>query len=148
MKPSGFGGFNYFMMVVDSVSMYVWIIFLVQKNEAGPKLKNFIVWLQNQFGKTVKTIVRDGGKEYIPNEEKIFAKQFGIVIRESAPRTPEQNGKAEVVDRHIIKKARSIRINAVLPENLWPLAVKHTVDVANLLPKKQLGWKTPHEILG
>jgi hypothetical protein len=147
MKPPGFGGFNYFMTVIDSATLYVWTIFLVQKSDAGPKLQNFVVWLQNQSGKTVKTIVRDGGKEYVPNEEKIFARQFGIVVRESAPRTPEQNGKAEVIGRHIIEKARSIRINASLPEYLWPLAVKHTVDVANLLPKKQLAWKTPHEIL-
>ena len=148
MKPSGFGGFNYFMTMVDSATMYVWVVFLVQKSEAGPKLQNFVTWLQNQSGKSVKVIVRDGGKEYVPNEEKIFARQFGITIRESAPRTPEQNGKAKVVGRHIIEKARSIRINAALPEHLWPLAVKHTVDVGNLLPKRQLAWKTPHEMLG
>jgi hypothetical protein len=118
MKLSGFGGFNYLMTVIDSVTLYVWVIFLGQKNEAGPKLQNFVVWLQNQSRRTVKVIVRDGGKEYIPTEEKLFARKYGIEIRESAPKTPEQNGKVEVVGRHIIEKVRSIRISAALPEYL------------------------------
>ena len=72
----------------------------------------------------------------------------GIQIQESAPKTPEQNGKAEIVGRHIVETARAARINAGLLEFLWPQAVTHTVDIRNLTPKKQLGWKTPHELLG
>jgi transposase InsO family protein len=56
--------------------------------------------------------VRDGGKEYSPTEEKRFAREKGIQIQESAPRTPEQNGKAEIVGRHIVETARAARINA------------------------------------
>ena len=44
--------------------------------------------------------------------------------------------------------ARAARIDAGLPEFLWPQAVKHTVNVRNLMPKRQLAWKYPHEILG
>jgi hypothetical protein len=128
--------------------MYTWILFLTEKGEAGRKLHDFVRWLENQSGKSVKVIVRDGGKEYSPTEERRFAREKGIEIRESAPRTPEQNGKAEVVGRHIIETARAARINAGLPESLWPQAVTHAVDVRNLTPKKQLGWKTPHEVFG
>jgi hypothetical protein len=35
-----------------------------------------------------------------------------------------------------------------LPEFLWPQAVKHTINVRNLTPKRQLAWKSPHEMLG
>jgi hypothetical protein len=44
--------------------------------------------------------------------------------------------------------ARAARIDAGLPEILWPQAVKHAVDVRNLSPKRQLEWKTPHKKLG
>jgi hypothetical protein len=148
MKPQGLGGFNYCLTVIDSATLYTWMLFLIEKGEAGRKLHDFVRWLENQSGKSVKVIVRDGGKEYSPTEEKRFAREKGIEIRESAPRTPEQNGKAEIVGRHIVETARAARINAGLPEFLWPQAVTHAVDVRNLTPKKQLGWKTPHEVFG
>lgn len=148
LKPQGIGGFNYAMTIIDAATMYTWVVYLPQKSDAGSRLHEFIRWLEKQSGKSVKTIVRDGGKEYLPNAAIEFAKEKGIVIRESAPRTPEQNGKAEVFGRHIIEMARVARINAGLPESLWPWAIRHTVDVRNLTPKKQLGWKSPHEVFG
>jgi hypothetical protein len=92
--------------------------------------------LENQSGRTVKVIMRDGGKEYSPAAEKAFAREKGIDIRESAPKTPEQNGKAKVVRWHIVEMARLARINAGLPEFLWPQAIKHVIDVHNLIPKR------------
>ena len=148
MKPQGIGGFNYFMTIIDSATMYTWTVPLVSKNEAGPKLHNFIRWLERQSGQLVKTIMRDGGKEYLPTEAREFAGEKGITVRETAPRTPEQNGKAEVVGRYIVEMARAARIEAGLPEFLWPLAVKHAVTIRNLTPKRALDWKSPHELLG
>ena len=148
MEPQGLGGFNYCMTIIDAATMYTWVIILVLKGDAGQKLHEFIRWLQNQSGRSVKVIMRDGGKEYSPTESKRFAKKIGIDVRESAPRTSEQNGKAEVFGRHIVEMARAARIDAGLPETLWPQAVKHAVDVRNLSPKRQLEWKSPHEKLG
>jgi hypothetical protein len=96
IKPQGLGGFNYFMTIIDAATMHTWVIFLVQKSEAGPKLHEFIRWLEKQSGKSVKTIMRDGGGEYSPVEEKLFAREMDMTICETEPRTPEQNGKAEV----------------------------------------------------
>jgi hypothetical protein len=61
-----------------------------------------------------------------------------MTIRETTPRTPEQNGKAEVTGRYILEMARAARINAGLPEILWPQAVTHAVEVRNLIPKRKL----------
>jgi hypothetical protein len=147
MKPQGLGGFNYFMTVIDAATMYTWVISLVQKGEAGQRLHDFVRWLEKQSGKSVQSIMRDGGKEYSPAEQIKFAKEKGIDVRESAPRTPEQNGKAEVTGRYILEMARTARINAGLPEFLWPQAIRLTVNVRNLTPKRKLDWKSPHEQL-
>ena len=148
VKPQGLGGFNHFMTIIDAATMYTWVVFLVYKGEAGQKLHDFVRWLEKQSGKSVKVIMRDGGKEYSPTEQITFAKEKGIDFRESAPRTPEQNGMAEVTGRYILEMARAARINAGLPEFLWPQAVRHTVNVRNLIPKRKLAWKSPHELLG
>ena len=106
-KPQGIGGFNYFMLIRDTVTMYGWLILLVRKNEAGRKLQNFIVWREKQPGRSVKVIITDGGKEFIPTLIKQFAAQKGIAIQESAPRTSEQNGKSEVYGKHLMDMSRS-----------------------------------------
>ena len=105
VKPQGFGGYNYFMTIIDSATMYTWVVFLVQKAKARQKLQEFVRWLEKQSAKTVKVIVRDGGKEYSPKSEGPFTREMGIDVHESAPRTPEQNGKAKVSGRHILEMA-------------------------------------------
>ena len=79
-KPQGISGFNYFMPIRDTAMMYGWVILLVQKNEAGPKLQNFIIWIEKQSGRSVKVIIKDGGKEFILTSIKQFAAQKGIAI--------------------------------------------------------------------
>jgi hypothetical protein len=47
----------------------------------------------------------------------------------------------------IITKARTIRIEARLPEELWPEVFKAAAYLANRTPRKALGWQTPFEKL-
>src|SRR5207253_2283515 len=47
----------------------------------------------------------------------------------------------------LIRRARAIRIDAKLPENLWPEAFITAGYLTNRTPSKQLDWKTPFEIL-
>ena len=58
MKLQGLGGFNYCLTVIDGATMYTWVLFLTEKGEAGRKLHDFVRWLENQSGKSVKVIVR------------------------------------------------------------------------------------------
>src|SRR5580692_3933141 len=53
VKPQGLGGFNHFMTIIDSATMYMWVVFLVQKSEASQKLQDFIHWLEKQSGWSV-----------------------------------------------------------------------------------------------
>ncbi len=52
----------------------------------------------------------------------------------SAPYTLERNSIAERVNRTIVEGARSLLIQAGLPQNLWPYAMKHVVHVRNRVP--------------
>ena len=110
VKLQGLGEFNYFITVIDAPTIYTWVMFMDQKSEAVQKLQEFVCWMEKQSGKSVKMIMRDGGKEYSPAEEKLFARKKGMHIRETTPRTPEQNGKAEVTGRYILEMARAARI--------------------------------------
>jgi hypothetical protein len=47
----------------------------------------------------------------------------------------------------IVTKARCIRVNANLPENLWPESVKAAAYLINRTPTQRLAWKSPAESL-
>ena len=88
------------------------------------------------------------------NGEKTLTKVYqnkltaqGITFKTSTPYTPEQNSHAERQGHMLAAKARTIRIAANLPQNLWPEAVKATNYITNKTPTKRNQWKTPFKIV-
>jgi hypothetical protein len=65
----------------------------------------------------------------------------------TAPDTLAQNGGSERSGRVIITKARTMRIEANLPANMWPEVVKAAGYTANRTPVRRLSWKTPFEVV-
>lgn len=63
----------------------------------------------------------------------------------SPPYRPEHNSIAERVNRTVEDAARSILIQAKLPECLWPFALKHVMYVRNRVPHSTTGT-TPYTL--
>lgn len=70
----------------------------------------------------------------------------GILLEQSAPYTKSQNGSAEHSGGVIIIKSRCMRIEARLPEELWPEVVRAAAYLINRTPNAQLDWMTPAQI--
>lgn len=64
----------------------------------------------------------------------------------SAPHTQAQDA-AERPGALIIEMARTIRINARLPHELWPELVSMAMYILNRLPIQKKNWKTPFELI-
>ena len=108
-------------------------------------VRQYLKYVEVHYKAQVKFIRLDGetslGKEFIE-----LTKERGIFIERSAVATQAQNGNAERSGRTIITMARTMRIQANLPSNLWPELVKAAGYYINRLPTKRLGWKTPFEM--
>jgi hypothetical protein len=74
-----------------------------------------------------------------------FLKSHGIIRESSAPHTQSQNGAAESAGKLLTRIARTLRIHARLPANLWPENVKCAAYLLNMWPTRRLGWRTPFE---
>jgi len=62
----------------------------------------------------------------------------GIKPERTAPDTPAQNGGSERSGRVIVTKARTMRIEANLPADMWPETVKAAGYIANRTPARKL----------
>ena len=68
-----------------------------------------------------------------------------IKFESSPSNTQDQNGRAEHAGAVIIMKARSMRISAKLPHDLWVDMVNIAVYLHNRTPKAELNWESPYE---
>jgi hypothetical protein len=77
------------------------------------------------------------------NEYERWRQDKGIPKEQSVAYTPEQNGPAERSGGVITVRARAMRIEARLLEDLWPEAMKASVYIINRSPTRTLDGMTP-----
>lgn len=102
---------------------------------------------ENKFGSRIKIVRSDNGGEYKNARMNEYLKQRGIVMENSAPYTPQQNGKAERANRTIFECARTMLRATDLPKNLWAEAVSTAVYILNRTThSSRKNLKTPYEV--
>ena len=82
------GGFYYFINVIDDLSRYGHLFLMKNKSESFKKFKEFKAQVENQTGKSIKTLQSDRGGEYLSTEFIEFLKEHGIVSQLMPPGTP------------------------------------------------------------
>ncbi|KAG8496917.1 hypothetical protein CXB51_008099 [Gossypium anomalum] len=96
------GGFHYFITFTDDFSRYGYVYLMHHKSEALVKFKEFKNEVQNQLGKTIKTLRSDQGREYLSLEFDDLLKECGIVSQLIPPGTPQWNGVFERRNRTLL----------------------------------------------
>lgn len=105
--------YEYFMVFLDDNSSHGWITHLRKKSDAVKAAKDFIAYVKNQFGVTIKQWRFDEGGEFKKLSNTF--EELGIVIEKSTPYAHQQNGRAERFIRTIMEKAQAMRFEAHLP---------------------------------
>ena len=85
------------------------------KSKTFEKFKEFRTEVENQLGKTIKTLRLDRGGEYLDQEFEDFMVEYGIVSQLTAPGTPQQNGVAERRNKTLMEMVRSMISFSSLP---------------------------------
>ena len=110
----------------------------------------FLEWkalVENSTGRKLKALRTDNGGEYTSKEFETYLKQNGIRHERTVPKTPEQNGVAERMNRTIVETARCMLAEAKLPRKFWAEAVSTAVYLRNRSPVTAVSGMTPFEAL-
>ena len=70
--------------------------------------------IETETSLKVKCLRSDNGGEYIDGGFSEYYTTQGIRIEKTIPRTPQQNGVAECMNRTLNERARSMRLHARL----------------------------------
>lgn len=115
------------------------------KAEAAAYFKNWFPKAEQIFG--ARTVFsRSDHEGSIGKEATKLLDKFKLTRLFSAADTPEQNGAAEVSGKVIVETARTLRVAAGLPKNLWPWLCESAAYLLNPTPKKKLHHRTPFDL--
>ena len=119
-----------------------WVYPLKTKDQVFECFKEWQTEVENFTGKKVKILRTDNGGEFTSNSFQAHLKSCGVRHELTIPKTPEQNGAAERLNR-TLETTRAMLLDAMLPvpQKFWAEAVS---TAAYLKTPQQ--WMEPHPI--
>ena len=145
MQENSLGGSRYFVTFIDDKSRFTAVYFMKTKDQVLEKFKEHEAMVTNMTEKKIKILRSDNGGEYTSKEFSNYLKEKGIQQQLSVPRTPQQNGVAERMNRTIQETARSMMHNAGQDKKFWAEAVCTAVMIRNRSPTVSVDNMTPYE---
>ncbi|SCV70642.1 BQ2448_3404 [Microbotryum intermedium] len=142
-KPS-VSGRCYLITFIDDFSHKAWAFPLLRKSNALAAFQRWKAEVENSSGAKIKTLRSNNGGEYTAFDK--FCAEQGIRRNKSVPYTPEQNGRAERLNRLIVKGVLALLHNSGLPAHLWEEVTQYYLDCKNLTPHAGLNGDIPNAI--
>ena len=147
LNSKSISGAEYFLTFIDDFTRYTWCYVIKKKDEVFEKFKHWKAEVENSTGFKLKILRSDNGGEYSSTVFKNFLKDEGVVHQKTIPKTPEQNGVSERMNRTLMESVRSMLHDAKLPHYFWAETLMTAVYLRNRSPTKALQNMTPYEKL-
>nr|GEV45697.1 retrotransposon protein, putative, Ty1-copia subclass [Tanacetum cinerariifolium] len=101
--------------------------------------------VENQLGKTIKSLRSDHGGEYMSQGFLDHLKDHGIIAHRTPPYTPQHNGVSERRNRTLLDMVRSMMSQTTLPKSFWDYTLETAARILNMVPTNKVE-KTPYEV--
>lgn len=88
VTPATPGGRRYFLLLVDDVSKYMWVVLLDTQGAAADAIKHIQVATENESGRKLRVLCTDNGNEFTAAEFVSYCVDEGIQQHYSASYTP------------------------------------------------------------
>jgi transposase InsO family protein len=134
------GGQRYFLLLVDDLSRYMWVVVLSNKGEATNIIRRAQTVAEAECGRKLRVLRIDNATEltsYCMNE--------GVNRHYSVPYSPQQNGVVERRNQTVVGLARAFLNQRGMPAVSWREAVVTTVYILNHSSTKTLNGRTLYE---
>jgi transposase InsO family protein len=145
VTPATPGGRRYFLLLIDDLSRYMWVVVLDSKGEVVDAIRHAQATVKVECGRKLRVLRTDNDGEFMVAEFASYCADEGVQHRYSTSYSPQQNG---VVERHNLTVVgmtwallKQRRMSAVF----WGEAVVTAVYILNRSPTKALNSRTSYE---
>ena len=134
MEVSSKGGARYALTCLDDATVFAECVPLRAKSDAPAALQRVLTEWETQTGERVKVVQSDRGGEYVNGALKAWYASRGIHSQVTTAYTPEQNGKAERLNRVLEERVRAMLCESKLGKEWWAEAWLTATYLRNLSP--------------
>ena len=142
MNAKSLSGAEYFLTFIDDKTHYIWVYVLKHKHEVYTRFLERKSMVERSTGRKLKTLHTDNGGEC---RVKSYLRTEGVRHELTVPKTPEQNGIAERMNRTLVESVRSMLADAQLPHKFWVEVLSTAVYLRNRSPTVGVQDVTPYE---
>lgn len=139
MSVQSLASARFFVTFKDDATGFRHVYFIRHKSDVFDRFQEYEQLVSNKFSRTIKTLRTDNGLEYCNEKMQKYLKTKGIVMENTTPYTPQQNGKAERDNRTIVECARTMLQAKKLPNYLWAEAVNTAVYTLSRTGNSRIG---------
>nr|GEV55618.1 hypothetical protein [Tanacetum cinerariifolium] len=140
-------GASYFITFTDDFSRYGYVYLSKHKHEVFETFKVFEKEVENQLGKTIRSLRSDRGGEYMSQDILDHLKDHRIITHRTPPYTPQHNRVSERRNRTLLDMVRSKMSQTTLPKSFWDYALNIATRILNMVPTKKRDTLTKPEKL-
>jgi hypothetical protein len=108
-------GYQYFVSFTDDYSRFTVSYLLKRKSVAFEAFKQFDARVFNITGRHICILRSDGGGELFNSDMNRYCKEHGIFQQKSQAYTPQQNCRAERINRWIVEGTSAMLLDTNLP---------------------------------
>ena len=106
----------------------MWVHIL--KSNKSQVFQKFVQWktlVENLYENKIKTLHTDNGGEYTSTKFSTYLRKEGVCHELTVPKTLQQNGVAERMNRTLVETVHSMLSGAKLPKKFWAEALNTAV---------------------
>nr|GEX92874.1 hypothetical protein [Tanacetum cinerariifolium] len=93
--------------------------------------------VENQLGKTIKSLRSDHRGKYMSQEFLGHLKEHRIIACRTPPYTPQNNGVTKRRNQTLLGMVRSMMSQTTLPKSFWDYALETAARILNMVPIKK-----------
>jgi transposase InsO family protein len=145
VTPATPGGQRYFLMLIDNLFRYMWVVLLGSKGEVADAIRRAHAAAEVECGRKMRRLRTDNGGEFTVAEFVLYCTDEGAQRHYSALYNPQQNGVIERRHQTVVGMARALLKHRGMPAVFWGEAVVTAVYILNRSPTKALNGRTSYE---
>lgn len=144
ITPATHDNKRYIITFLDDFSHFLVVYLISNKSDVPKCFREYYAMVFAKFNTGISRLRCDNGTEYVNRELEEFCKEKGVRMETTIRYTPENNGKAERINRTLIEKGRSMLAEYAMDKQLWGEAIYTAAYILNRLPTVEN--KIPAEI--
>jgi transposase InsO family protein len=145
VTPATPGGRRYFLLLINDLSRYMWVVVLGNKGEAADAIRRAQTAAEAECGRKLRVLRTDNDSEFTAAEFTSYCADEGVKRHYSAPYSLQHNSVVERRNQTVVWMAQALLKQRGISVVFWGESVVTTVYILNRSSTKTLNDRTSYE---